>query len=323
MLIYAQKQPKIWPALKAGFATVAGHFYLVLFPLGLDLLLLFGPRLGMSGYVNDLLTRVVIPPQVSAEFTQGWTDFTASITEIFASFSLTSLLRSVPFGVPSLLFGESFSENPIGLLRMNEVANPMAIALIAAGFSLVGLFVATIFFKLIARAIDSDTNIPTPGGILPNFAAILGIPVITFLFSLLILSPALLIISLLVTLVPLIGTIGYFLLSFFLISVIVPVIFVPHAITMDNLKFRDALRLSMSTVRPTTGKSSFFIFLCFLLSFLGDQLWKIPSVNTWAVLVAILGHAMLTTMLLCASFHFFIDAVQSVKESTTMPEQVA
>ena len=50
--VIIRKQPKVFASLGEGFKALAGHLYLLLFPIGLDLYFLFAPRFTVRSSLN-------------------------------------------------------------------------------------------------------------------------------------------------------------------------------------------------------------------------------------------------------------------------------
>jgi hypothetical protein len=55
--------------------------------------------------------------------------------------------------------------------------------------------------------------------------------------------------------------------------------------------------------------------LAILTTYATNFLWQIPKQDSWMLIVSILGHALVTTILYVASFHYYIDAHNCVRES--------
>ncbi|HWQ46751.1 MAG TPA: hypothetical protein VN376_07780, partial [Longilinea sp.] len=109
--------PKMIPTLVTGFNTVAGNIVLILVPLLLDVFLWLGPHFSMQAALQPLVTssfdtfRAV---QNSPELVSIANSSQESFNQSLAQFNFASLLRTYPLGVPSLLFGQNFTANPLG-----------------------------------------------------------------------------------------------------------------------------------------------------------------------------------------------------------------
>ncbi|MDD2522199.1 MAG: hypothetical protein PHW11_05210 [Anaerolineaceae bacterium] len=319
-VIPAKKQPKVFDAIKRGYATLSNHIYLLLFPIGLDLFFLFGERLLITNQVQAMIDGIIFPPGTGAEMLQSWEELSAGLLELLKNFSLTAFLRSFPVGIPSLLAFRPMEVSPLGDFATVQVQSLGGSMLYILGFSLIGFLLGALFFLLIRNTVHgNDLSIPRK---FPNqLLSLVAIPIVIFLFTFFIISPILLLISVFNSILPFLGTIGYFFLSLGLISLGIPLFFTAHEILLSGSSFVAAARKSIETVRPTNGKTSIFLMLAFLGTYATNFLWQIPHDGSWMLIVSILGHALVTTIFLIASFHFYIDAQNCVRESllTTTP----
>jgi hypothetical protein len=122
-------------------------------------------------------------------------------------------------------------------------------------------------------------------------------------------------ISIFSAILPILGSLGYFLLSLGVISALIPLFFTAHEILLTGSSFVIAAKNSIRTVRPTNGKTSIFLMIAFVATYATNFLWQIPKQDSWMLIIAILGHALVTTIFYVASFHFYIDARNCVRES--------
>lgn len=309
-----QQQPKIFAAFKAGYETVSKHLYLVLFPIILDLFLLFGFRITAVKLMESVIQRFVLPPSASPDLVTNWEVLKTQAVEFFRYFSFTTFLRSFPVGVPSLFSVAAFQRNPVGEFQFIQLQQPEAVFGAILGFSLIGLFFAYFLYRLTSRAVLSTAFPTEPHSQKPSLVSWLLIPIVTIFFAILVIFPAMVLISLVGALFPFLTSIGYFFLTIILITLIIPVIFTPHLIILENLTFLQALLGSFRTVRLTNAKTSTFIFLAVFVSYLTNMLWRIPSDDSWMLIVGLFGHALISTIVLAASFHYILDARKSVRD---------
>ena len=311
-----EKQPKIFAAFRAGYETASKHLYLILFPIVLDLFLLFGFRITIVELMQDVIQRFVLPPSATADLVASWEVLKSQSLEFFRYFSLTAFLRSFPVGIPSLLSVASFERNPLGEYQFIHLQEPGTIFLVILAASLIGLFFAYLLFRLTARATAIQSG--PPESILEprSFVSWLLIPIVSIIFAFLVVLPAMLMISLIGAFLPIFTSIGYFFLTVAIISLLLPVFFTPHLIILEKLTLPQALAASFRTVRITNAKSTNFLFLAILVSYLTNMLWRIPSEDSWMLLIGIFGHALISIVILAASFHYIIDARKNVREFT-------
>ena len=314
LMLPFQKQPKIFAAFKAGFDTVSKHLYLLFFPIILDLFLLFGFRITIVELMQDVIQKLILPPSATPDLVASWETVKIQSVEFFRYFSLTSFLRTFPVGIPSLFSVTDFERNPIGTYQFIQLQQPGSAFLVILGMSLIGLFFAFFFYRSIARAISTQ-SVPTES-ILDKKSMIswIMIPTVFFTFTLVVIFPAVLIISLIGAILPIFTSIGYFLLTIGIITLITPMLFTPHFIFLENMTFKQALLTSFRTVRLTNAKGTTFLFIAIVVSYLTNMLWRIPSDDSWMLLVSVFGHALISTVILVASFHFILDARKSVRE---------
>jgi len=203
-----QKQPKIFAAFKAGYDTVSKHLYLVLFPIILDLFLLFGFRITIADLMQSSIQRFVLPPSATADLVASWETFKIQLVEFFRYFSLTSFLRSFPVGIPSLFSFTAFERNPLGEYQFIQLQQPGSVFLVILGLSLIGLFFAYFLYRLIARATsiqsESVESILEPR----SLRSWVLIPIVSIIFTLVVIFPAMLLISLIGALLPIFTSIG-------------------------------------------------------------------------------------------------------------------
>ena len=95
---------------------------------------------------------------------------------------------------------------------------------------------------------------------------------------------------------------------------IMPLVFSPHGIVINQNNFFTSVKVSANLTRKTLPTTVLFILVIFLLSKGLDILWLVPSGTSWLLLVGILGHAFVTTGLLASSFVYYRDALQWMRE---------
>lgn len=317
-----QKQPKIFAAFKAGYGTVSRHLYLLLFPAILDLFLLFSPRVTITELMQSIINRFTLPSSATPELVSSWDMVKMQMVEFFRYFSLSSFLRSYPVGVPSLFSSVAFERNPIGEYQFFQLQPIASILAVVAIMTLIGLIFAYLQYHVTAKA-ASTKAIPVEISFTPRMiGSWLLIPLISFFFVMLVIFPATLLISLIGALMPFFTSVGFFFLSIGILTLVLPVVFTPHLVILEKLPFAQALAASYRTIRLTNAKTSTFFFISVAFSYLTNMLWRIPADDSWMLLVGVIGHALISTIILTASFHFCLDARKSVLEFTDnqMPE---
>lgn len=299
--------PKLIQAFAAGFNTVASHAYLLLLPIGIDLLLWFGPRLRLQSLlapvVNDT-TRALL--EMNSGTMSARLEAVRQIwEEILLRFNLVSFIRTFPIGVPSLLASQSPLDNPLGLAPVIEIrslftAFGLLVLILATGFVL-----GCLYFNLLARC-TAEGNI---GFSFQGFAHQITLTLlltIGLVLLLLVLSlPGLLLLSVFAVISPNLADIAIIIVVFILLWLLVPLVFTPHGIYSGQRNLLAAVATSVRLVRFFLPGTGVFLMFAILISQGLDILWRVPPANSWLTLVGIFGHAFIYTSLLAASFFYF------------------
>lgn len=323
IFLRAKKQPNLLIALKNGVTSLARHAYLILFPFLFDIALLFSPRLTISQFTRKLFGQMVYPASISEEMKTTWEAIITGLTAFFKYFNLSSLARTYPFGIPSLFAVRAFTTTPNGDISATDIASFGQIFTIAVIFILLGLFIATLFFQLSGMAVSEHKASSFFMRLTRNYLSVLALSIASLFVAIFFLFPGLLIVSLLMTAIPFLGMIAYMILLVAAISLLLPLVFTPHVIALENQGFLKSALISIRTVRPTSVSASTFVLLIATISFLSNLLWQTPPDSSWMLIVGALGHAIISTILTLASFHFFLDAVRCVSESIEPTQQPA
>ena len=91
------------------------------------------------------------------------------------------------------------------------------------------------------------------------------------------------------------------------IWLVLPVFFSPHGIFILGQNAFAAILQSLRMIRFTLPTSGLFLLGSLLISEGLGYLWRIPPNDSWLTLVAISGHAFISTGLLAASFIYYRD----------------
>jgi len=322
----AREQPKVFKAIKAGFDSLSSHVWLLLFPIALDLFFLFGKRWLISDQINSFLSSFIPPEGITGDVLATWEELKILLSESITNFSLTSFLRSYPIGIPSLFSNRNFSVSPLGNYNTLQVGSSGTV-LTVLGFSVIGFLLGVLYLYAVRKSTKINQTKDTWNSFSKQLVSLILIPLVLIVIALVIFVPALLIISVLTVIIPLLGSIATFLFSFIVLSAGMPLIFTAHEILLYGTSFTDAIKQSIKVVRPTNMKTSSFLFLVLLVSYFTNILWQIPEDGSYMLLISILGHALISTILWIASFHFYVDARncvhQSIQEETLNSEQLS
>ncbi len=330
------RPPQLIQSLAGGFNAVAGHIYLILLPVALDLLLWFGPHLRVKELVQPVVVDLVqIARSSSAPENRAlWDGMENLWIDFLEGFNLTSLLSTFPVGVPALMGAQSPMQTPVGIPPMIEATSTGQILLGWLALTLAGLALGTLYFAGIAqcstqaaKGIECDSNLPgrEPGGKMPSFRARVlawqGIQVVLLLLvlvaiGLVILIPTVMMTSFLFLISPLLSQFVMLLISFSAVWFLVPLIFSPHGIFLCGMSVFNAMLNSTRVVRFALPGTGMFLVIAIVIYQGLSVLWRVPPDNSWMALVGILGHAFISTGLLAASFVYYrrgLAYVQSLR----------
>lgn len=307
--------PRLIASLTSGFNHVAGRIYLILLPVGVDLLLWFGPRFRlktlMQPAIQDWLRNV---QALGGREVLGDVSGISRLWEtMLERFNLLSLLSSLPVGVPSLLAGWLPLQNPLGEPQIVEVSNWQQAITGWLLFGLLGLAAGSLYFSMVARSTAS----PSEGfslsrsvwetGQLILMVSLLIIFLILMCFPLMIVSFVLALIN------PGLTQLALFLMVFVLLWLLIPLVFSPHGIFASRLNVLRAMVLSTRMMRLLFPGVGLFLLAVLVLSQGMSYLWHIPPETSWLMLAGILGNAFVSTALLAASFIYYRGALNWVE----------
>jgi hypothetical protein len=306
-------------ALLGGFDRLAARPYLILPPLALDLFLWLGPRLHIETLFRTLAASVQMPPAGTADLTTQVQMIREAITSVGASFNLFSALSTFPIGIPSLMASTMPTQTPIGMPRIVPLSDPSQVLLVWLGLTVIGLGLAAVYHRVLSAS-------AAPGGAPARFLSLwlrvlamaaltyLGIGVIIFA-SVVAASIVSLIIPFLVTGVAFLGFTLLFWLAVYLA-------FTPHGLVRYGLGLFRAMRESVDIVRTNFFSTVTFLTAAVLLSWLTGYVWDLPASDSWFEILAIVGHAFVSAMLLVASYIFYIGRREALLAKRQAPAAV-
>jgi hypothetical protein len=291
---------------KQAIVTVGSHIYLVIFPLALDLFLLFGPRVVLSQVLNPTLMALPAIDNFEQQFNLSWEAFITRMMESITQFNAFSSLRTLPFGLPSLISQRLGNLNPFGessVVNLSNIGNALLFFVLSA---LIGILLGTIYFTLIAKAVRQASSeiSKTTKSFLSTYFNLVAFNLLIWLLALVLLIPIVLLIGLLIRLSAGLGYFVYMVVIVFLLSFLMPLVFTPLFVIAERTNIFQAALKSVRFTRTSGVLASFFIVLSISFSYLTNMLWNSAPNSSPFVLVGVFGHALVTTILLTAGFHF-------------------
>jgi hypothetical protein len=304
----AEVPPRLIAAFSGGFQTVANHLYLLIFPIGLDLLLWFGPRMRVRTLFQPLLDASIA--RLSTMNQTALTEMLPLAKEAWQStleqFNLFSALRALPIGVPSLLGYRGPLENPFGPAQIVESSSGLGAVFFWLTLSVIGLALGVYYFHLLARAVDSEHAADPRSGSM-GWQAVQTLLLVILLFAILaiIAVPTVLLITVVSIISPALSQFILILVSILALWVVLPLVFSPHGIFSYRLDAVRSALLSYRLVRVFLPGTGMFVLIAMLISRGMDSLWLTPPGSSWMLLVGIFGHAFVSSGLVTASFIYY------------------
>jgi hypothetical protein len=308
--------PSLISALQAGFDTITTHIALILFPIALDLLLWFGPHLGVKSLVDSYVGWLAALPDASGQNTAQLVQTIQDIRNQIGQPNIMTALRAYPVGIPSIMAGRLPIQTPIGLRPLSLDINSIFIVLaLWVLLSFLGLILGTFYFSAVAQA-----SAPQKTGLHLSlrdwFKASINVLLLTFFWIALLMAvsiPASCIISALTMGGSTLVYIGVLLYGAAMIWLLFPLVLSPHGIFVNRDNFLVSLRNSVRITRMTLPTTGLLVLSIIVISQGLNLLWLRPEETSWLSLVGVAGHAFVTTGLLAASFIYYRDADRWVK----------
>jgi hypothetical protein len=295
--------PGLLASLMAGFDSVANHIAVILPPVLLDLFLWLGPHLQLKGFLQPLIDRL---PSLAGAFPSNFPDLATVQTawmDIANNFNWFIILRTFPVGTTSLLSFNMSVQNPMGV-PLSLDAGPFT-GILGWTFFLVllGWILGAVYYYWVSNvALELEAHSLWRS---LKQAVLLSIiwTGLLFLAGL----PALVLLSILTVISPVLGQVALFAGALVLIWLVMPVFFSVHGIFTLQLDAFRAIMNGLRMVRFTLPNTGLFLLTFLVLNQGLNFLWTTPPQNSWWMLVGIAGHAFVSTALLAASFVYYRD----------------
>jgi len=309
--------PNVLKSIRNGFDAITKHLVLLLFPLGLDLLLWFGPHIRIKSLIEALIQNMV---EASQLFPTDFAEIMQEGEQIWAvaaeRINLLVALRSLPVGIFSLQATILPVENPLGSPITWDVSAPGRAFAITLVIFTIGLALGSLYFSAVRQAaVFDEVNwrpllMDWPRASLQTLLLSL-IWAVFFLAVLVVGSCAatgmtFLSVSLGQAVIVLFGIVCFWLLF--------PLFFSPHGVFVQGEKAWLSLLSSIRLTNLTFSRTSLFILLAILVNQGMNMVWQIAPEDSWLMVISIFGHAFVTTGMLSASFVYYQDMNRWVEE---------
>lgn len=313
--------PNVLKSIRTGFDAITKHLVLLLFPLGLDLFLWFGPHVQIRTLIEGLIIEMNNVSQMfPADFARVMEEGEAIWAVAAERINLLIALRSLPVGIFSLLASILPIENPVGTPIFFDVTNPGGAFLVTLLIFVSGLFLGGLYFSAVRQAAIFDEVKWRP--LLKDWprvslqSLILSIIWVVFFVAVLIVgSCAATGMTFFSVTLGQVAIILFGVVSFWLLF---PLFFSPHGIYSQGEKAWQSLISSIRLTNLTFMRTSLFIMLAILVNQGLNMVWQVAPEDSWLMVISILGHAFVTTGMLAASFVYYQDITRWVEELKTL-----
>lgn len=311
--------PRVLNTILAGFDAITNHIFLILIPLGLDLLIWFAPRLRLKNLIESWMIGVFRPIGDAPDVAEMMESAKEIWTLMAEHFNLLITIRSYPVGIPSLMVSILPMQTPKGDPLLVEIEAISTAIVLVLGLTLLGLVGGALYFSLVARAaIHDEVRLRNSLSQWPR--ASLNVILLAFVWLGLLMAVSVPVscgLSLMALSGISLGPIAIFVFGSLFVWLAFPLLFSPHGIFANHESVLNSIKNSIRITRMTLPATATFFLSAVLLGQGLDFVWRIPSETSWLMLIGIAGHAFVSTGLLSASFIYYRKAdvwVQSVME---------
>lgn len=305
------------PTLLKGFNTIANHWYLILFPIFMDVFLWLGPKIRLKTLLTPTMNMMaenmlkITPP----EFLETVKASTSSWNLLLNQFNLLTLLRTVPVGIPSLIARQSPILTPLGENWIFELTSARWVFPAIGLLLLVGFLLGSVYFQLVSRVTILEPEKLTFRQVFTTYAQNLVMFCLMLFVLILISIPLLLLLSIFSMINLGIGQFFILVTLFLLLWLLMPLVFSPHGVFVLKQQALPSMLISVRLVRLFLPGTGLFVMTSLLISEGLNLLWTLPEPNSWLTLVGIGGHSFIITGLLAASFFYYREGLRWMQEN--------
>lgn len=323
--------------LTAGFEVLGRNPWLVALPVMLDLVLWLGPRVSVAPLIEQLTQVLRMQPPADREVA-GQVAQAIQLMERFGQrFNLLSLLSKLPvLHVPSLVARHAPGDvSPLGEARVFPLSSFLSLIPSWIGLILAGLVLGFLYLNELAHGVHTagrpgerrDTVAPETN---PTEASVNGARTsglgkfarfVLFAFGLLGTGAALMPLWLLVTAVAAmiaqaLGILVWVLGVGFVSYAALHLIFVLPGILLGGRRLPRAIGESVVLTHVKLSSVLGLVILAVIIYEGLGYAWSLPSGDSWALLVGILGNGCVATGLTAATFVFYQELMAGREQAT-------
>ncbi|MGD8760032.1 MAG: hypothetical protein PVJ07_07245 [Anaerolineales bacterium] len=313
----AKPSPKpigVFEALARGFDRIAARPILILPPLVLDLIFWLGPHLRVTSLVDKAVKALVLPAGGEPALVEQLSALQQALTEVGQRLNLLVTLSNVPVGVPSLMAARLPVLSPLGSPRVIDLIQPSLILGLWFVLLLLGLGLGAGYNIWIARQVAVGAK---PGKGLTVWGRMILVTLLMYVGVAISLGLSLFLSSIVGIFSPLLGMVVFFGCISLLFWVGFYLYFTPHGVVLYDKGVMQAMLESAMLVRANLFGVVGFIVLTFIINLATNQVWFMPDERSWYSLLALVGHAFVSSVVMAGTYAFYQGRRQSLMTRRT------
>ena len=309
--------PRLVPTLAAGFNLIANNVRLMLFPIGMELLIWFGPHFRLKTLLQPIINDMTLSlTDLSKPDTEEMVKAIQSIWQAtLDQFNIISVLRTYPIGIPSLFASQGSLKTPLGDVRIFEISSISNAFLFWIVLSLTGILLGTIYFNEVARLVNKNHDQFSTGSIILKYFQVLILTITLIIILMIITIPTSILLTIAATVNLFLAQIALLIITFLLIWLLFPLFFSPHGIFVNNQNVLVSILNSVRLVRFFLPGTGLLIMTILFISQGLNALWRLAPATSWMALIGMVGHAFTATGLLAATFVYYRDGIAWMEEN--------
>ena len=232
-------------------------------------------------------------------------------------FNLLGVLRAYPVGIPSLMVSRSPVAVPAGAPLVWQAPSFGAVILFWLLLTLAGLVIGTLYFAVVSQAaLLEKMSLRHAVEQWPWASKQVILLALLWLGVLLVISiPFSCVLTILILSGVGLGGFAPLVYGGLLIWLLLPLVFSPHGIFVNQRHMWASVRDGAHLVRLTLPTTGLLILIILVISEGLDTLWRVPPETSWLSLVGLVGHAFVTTGLLATTFVYYRDTDRWIKQA--------
>ena len=309
--------PGVIETLSEGFDSINRIIWILIFPVGIDLLLWLAPRLSISQLIERLFADLMLlyaeasrSPEIDGAWLEQNQATSEQLQQLLESVNLLGFISGAVTSIPSI-----GPDRHLASGQIVEVSSLGSAALLLVALTLFGIFLGAVYYGLIAQQVrDGQPD----WRVLPRKALRCWLSVVGFLGLLLGLSiviglPTTLVTGILALIAPGAGAALVQLIVFLLLLLnvwaVLYLFFLPHAIVVSEVGPIQAVKNSVRVVHQNFWAALGLVLLVIVISNGMAVIWSTLAQQTWGLAISIIGNAYVMSGLAAASMLFYRNRV--------------